>query len=122
MSEPTAFGAEVTGELRDRQSSDPLSGGAPPGGEEQVRSLARDAWDDLLATRYGGATCLLAINANQAAYPSGRLGTCEQYWTRDAAQADGVGSFTVTALRAVSSASARVRPITPCLAAQYAVT
>src|SRR5690606_443727 len=31
-------------------------------------------------------------------------------------------AFTVTPLRATSSASARVRPTTPCLAAQYAVT
>ncbi len=49
-------------------------------------------------TRYGASSCLLAISGNQAAYPVGRTGTCDQYWLGDSAQADGVASFTVTAL------------------------
>ncbi len=49
-------------------------------------------------TKVGGSSCLLAISANQAAYPAGKSGTCEQYWTADPTQTDGVGSFTVTAL------------------------
>ncbi len=49
-------------------------------------------------TRYGAAGCLLSISGNQAAYPSGRTGTCDQYWLGDSAQADGVASYTVTAL------------------------
>ena len=49
-------------------------------------------------TRYGSSSCLLAISANQAAFPAGRGGGCEQYWTANPTQTDGVGSFTVTAL------------------------
>ena len=49
-------------------------------------------------TRYGSSSCLLAISANQAAFPAGRSGGCEQYWTANPTQTDGVGSFTVTAL------------------------
>ena len=48
-------------------------------------------------TRVGGSSCLLAISANQAAYPAGKSGGCDQYWTADNL-ADAVGSFTVTAL------------------------
>ena len=48
-------------------------------------------------TRVGGSSCLLAISSNQAAYPSGKSGGCDQYWTADNL-ADAVGSFTVTAL------------------------
>ena len=43
------------------------------------------------------SSCLLAISANQAAYPAGKSGGCDQYWTADNL-ADAVGSFTVTAL------------------------
>ena len=34
-------------------------------------------------TRVGGSSCLLAISANQAAYPAGKSGGCDQYWTAD---------------------------------------
>ena len=49
------------------------------------------------AARAGGAGCMLSISANQAAFPAGGY-VCEQYWTGDAPQADGVGSFSLTAL------------------------
>lgn len=42
MSEPTAFGAEVVGQLSDRSG-----GPEDPQDKERVRSLTRDAWDDL---------------------------------------------------------------------------
>jgi hypothetical protein len=52
-----------------------------------------------ITTRDGRSpSCLIAISSNQAAYPAGRAGPCDQYWTGSAAEADGVGSFTVTAL------------------------
>ena len=47
--------------------------------------------------RVGGSSCLLAISANQAAYPAGKSGGCDQYWTADNL-ADTVASFTATAL------------------------
>ena len=46
---------------------------------------------------FGASSCLLAISANQAAYPAGKSGGCHQYWTADNL-ADTVGSFTATAL------------------------
>ena len=46
----------------------------------------------------GASSCLLAISANQAAYPAGKSGGCHQSWTGSATQTDGVGSFTVTVL------------------------
>ena len=45
----------------------------------------------------GASSCLLAISANQAAYPAGKSGGCHQYWTADNL-ADTVASFTATAL------------------------
>ena len=48
-------------------------------------------------TWFGASSCLLAISANQAAYPAGKSGGCHQYWTADN-PTDAVGSFTVTAL------------------------
>ena len=48
-------------------------------------------------TWLGASSCLLAISANQAAYPAGKSGGCHQYWTADN-PTDAVGSFTVTAL------------------------
>ena len=47
--------------------------------------------------RTGDAGCMLSISSNQAAFPAGGY-VCEQYWTGDAPQADGVGSVTLTAL------------------------
>ena len=46
---------------------------------------------------FGASSCLLAISANQAAYPAGKSGGCHQYWTADN-RADTVASFTATAL------------------------
>ncbi len=46
---------------------------------------------------FGASSCLLAISANQAAYPAGKSGGCHQYWSADNL-ADTVASFTATAL------------------------
>ena len=80
----------------------PLPWSRPAGGGTVTDSFTR-ADASTLGTGWsttnwvGASSCLLAISANQAAYPAGKSGGCDQYWTADNL-ADTVGSFTATAL------------------------